>query len=90
MVSQALGCPRCLHRLCDYCLSPSDTPLSPSPLHESAAPKLHPETCYWHAQNTPTVLLLLPRTALSLSLLPAFSVSSPDAGGGARMRPDLL
>src|SRR6266481_884784 len=35
-----------------------------------------------HAQNTPTVLFLLPRTALSLSLLLTFSRSSPDVGGG--------
>lgn len=36
------------------------------------------ETCYWRAQNTPTVLLLLPRAALSLSLLLAFSASTAD------------
>lgn len=27
------------------------------------------ESCYWYSQNTPTVVLLLPRAALSLSLL---------------------
>src|SRR6266481_4536057 len=90
MVPQALGCPRCLHGLRDYCSSPSDTLPSPRPLHGSATPKLHPEMCYWHAQNTPTMLFLLPHTALSLSLLLTFSGSSPDAGGGPHAtRPTL-
>src|SRR6266481_7942300 len=41
MVPQALGCPRCLHGLRDYCSSPSDTPPSPRPLHGSATHTEH-------------------------------------------------
>jgi len=55
---------------------PENVKQHPRQAHRSYR-QLFAESCWFYSQNTPTIVLLLPRLALTLALLMAFSSSSP-------------